>query len=61
MAARLMVNAEPPALMNGSGMPVTGIRAVTTARLTNAWTTSQVVMPHATSPENVSGAVIAMR
>lgn len=61
MAARLMVSAEPPALMNGSGMPVTGMRAVTTAMLMQACTTSQVVMPHATSPENVSGAVTAIR
>ncbi len=61
MAARLMVSAEPPALMNGSGMPVTGISAVTTARLMNACTTSQVVRPQATRPENVSGAVMAIR
>jgi|EndMetStandDraft_3_1072993.scaffolds.fasta_scaffold1017339_2 hypothetical protein len=56
-----MVSAEPPALMNGSGMPVTGMSAVTTIMLMNAWAMSQVVMPHATSPENVSGAVIAIR
>ena len=61
IAARLMVSAEPPALMNGSGMPVTGISAVTTSRLMNACATSHVVMPQATSPENVSGAVIAIR
>ena len=60
-AARLMVSADPPALMNGSGMPVTGRSAVTTIMLTQAWTTSQVVMPQATSPENVSGAWIAIR
>ena len=35
-AARLMVSAEPPALMNGSGMPVTGRSAVTTIMLTRA-------------------------
>ena len=56
-----MVSAEPPALMNGSGMPVTGRSAVTTIMLTRAWTTSQVVMPQASSPEKVSGAVIAIR
>ena len=61
MAARLMVSADPPALMNGSGMPVTGMSAVTTIMLTRAWTTSQVVMPQATRPEKVSGAVIAIR
>ena len=60
-AARLMVSAEPPALMNGRGMPVTGRSAVTTIMLMQAWTTSQVVMPHASRPENVSGAVIAIR
>ena len=60
MAARLMVSADPPALMNGRGMPVTGMSAVTTIMLTQAWTTSQVVMPHATRPENVSGAWIAI-
>jgi hypothetical protein len=60
MAARLMVSAEPPALMKGSGMPVTGMRAVTTIMLTQAWTTSQVVIPHATRPEKVSGAWIAI-
>lgn len=56
-----MVNAEPPALMNGRGMPVTGMSAVTTIMLMSAWTTSQVVMPQASRPENVSGAVIAIR
>lgn len=60
-AARLMVSAEPPALMNGSGMPVTGRSAVTTIMLTRAWTASQVVMPQASRPEKVSGAAIAMR
>ncbi len=47
--------------MNGSGMPVTGIRAVTTIMFTQAWTTSQVVIPAASRPENVSGALIAIR
>ncbi len=56
-----MVSADPPALMNGSGMPVTGMSAVTTIMLTKAWTTSQVVIPQATRPEKVSGAVIAIR
>ncbi len=56
-----MVSAEPPALMNGSGMPVTGSRAVTTIMLMHACATSHVVIPHATSPEKVSGAVIAIR
>lgn len=60
-AARLMVSADPPALMKGRGMPVTGISAVTTMMLMNAWPTSHVVMPHATRPEKVSGAVMAIR
>ena len=60
-AARLIVRAEPPALMNGSGMPVTGISAVTTIMLISACTTSQVVIPQASKPENVSGAAIAIR
>ena len=47
--------------MNGSGMPVTGISAVTTIMLMQAWATSQVVMPAASSPEKVSGAWIAIR
>lgn len=47
--------------MNGSGMPVTGRSAVTTIMLMQAWATSQVVIPAASSPEKVSGAVIAIR
>ena len=61
IAARLMVSADPPALMNGSGMPVTGSSAVTTIMLMQACTTSQVVMPQASSPEKVSGALMAIR
>jgi hypothetical protein len=60
-AARLMVSAEPPALMNGSGIPVTGRSDVTTAMLMHACATIHVVMPHARRPLNVSGAVIAIR
>ena len=56
-----MVSADPPALMNGSGMPVTGRSAVTTIMFTKAWAMSQVVIPHARRPEKVSGAVIAIR
>lgn len=55
------MSADPPALMNGSGMPVTGMSAVTTMMLMNACATSQVVIPQATRPENVSGAWIAIR
>ena len=47
--------------MNGSGMPVTGNRAVTTIILVQAWATSQVVIPAASRPEKVSGALMAIR
>ena len=46
--------------MNGSGMPVTGISAVTTIMLMAAWTTIQVVIPAASRPEKVSGAWMAI-
>ena len=58
-AARLMVSDEPPALMNGSVMPVTGMSATTTPMLMNAWMQSQAVMPAASSAPNVSGAASA--
>ena len=35
-AARLMVSDDPPALMNGRVMPVTGMSATTTPIFTNA-------------------------
>ena len=60
-AARLMVSDEPPALMNGSVMPVTGIRATTTPMLMKAWMQSQAVIPAASSAPNVSGAASATR
>ena len=60
-AARLMVSDEPPALMNGRVMPVTGSSATTTAILMNAWRQSQAVIPAARSAPNVSGARIAVR
>ena len=60
-AARLMVRDEPPALMNGSVIPVTGINATTTPMLMNAWMQSQAVMPAARSAPNVSGAASATR
>ena len=55
-AARLMVSDEPPALMKGNVMPVTGMSATTTPTLMNAWMQSQAVMPAASSAPNVSGA-----
>ena len=48
-AVRLIVSDDPPALMNGSVMPVIGTSATTTPMLMNAWTHSQVVMPAASS------------
>ena len=60
-AARLMISDEPPALMNGSVMPVTGMSATTTPMLMNACTVSQAVMPVASNPPNVSGAASATR
>jgi hypothetical protein len=60
-AARLMVSDDPPALMNGSVMPVTGMSATTTPMLMNAWMQSQAVIPAASSAPNVSGAARATR
>jgi len=60
-AAKLTSRDEPPALMNGSVMPVTGSRATTTAMLMNAWKHSQAVIPVASSAPNVSGARSAVR
>jgi hypothetical protein len=50
------VSDDPPALMNGRVMPVTGMSATTTPMLMNAWMQSQAVMPAASSAPNVSGA-----
>ena len=55
-AARLMVSDDPPALMNGRVMPVTGISATTTPMLMKAWMHSQAVMPAASRAPKVSGA-----
>lgn len=52
---------EPPYEMNGSVMPVIGIRLATTAMFTHAWNTNQVVTPVATSAPIASGARSAMR
>ena len=51
-----MMSDEPPALMNGSVMPVIGTRVTTTPMLMNAWRHSQPVIPAASSAPNVSGA-----
>ena len=55
-AAKLMTSDEPPALMNGSVIPVTGTRATTTPMLMNAWMHNQPVIPVASRAPNVSGA-----
>ena len=51
-----MMRDEPPALMNGSVIPVIGSSATTTPMLMNAWRHSQAVIPAASSAPNVSGA-----
>ena len=56
-----MISDDPPALMNGSVMPVIGMIATTTPMLMNAWTQSHVVMPAASSAPKVSGAARAVR
>ena len=56
-----MMSDDPPALMNGSVIPVIGSRATTTPMLMNAWRQSQAVMPAANSAPNVSGAPSATR
>ena len=55
-AAKLMMRDEPPALMNGSVIPVIGKSATTTPMLMNAWMHSQPVIPAASSAPKVSGA-----
>ena len=55
-AAKLMIRLEPPALTNGSGMPVTGMSPTTTPMLMNAWMQIQDVIPAASRAPKVSGA-----
>ena len=59
-AAKLMMSDEPPALMKGSVIPVTGMSETTTAMLMNAWRLIQAVIPAASRPPNVSGAASAV-
>jgi hypothetical protein len=47
---------EPPALTNGSVIPVMGMSDTTTPMLTKACSASQAVMPVASRPPKVSGA-----
>ena len=56
IAAKLMMSDEPPALRNGSVIPVIGTSVTTTAMLMRAWMHSQPVIPVASSAPNVSGA-----
>lgn len=60
-AVRVIASDEPPALTNGSVMPVTGTRPTTTPMLMNAWMQIQAVIPAARSAPNVSGAASAVR
>lgn len=60
-ATKLTTSDEPPALTNGSVIPVTGMSETTTPMLMNAWTHSHVVIPVARSAPNASGAASAIR
>ena len=60
-AAKLMMSEDPPALMNGSVIPVIGSSATTTPMLMKAWRQSQAVIPAASSAPKVSGAPSATR
>lgn len=53
---RVIASDDPPALTNGSVIPVTGTSATTTPMLMNAWMHTQAVIPAARRPPNVSGA-----
>ena len=57
---RVIASDDPPALTNGSVMPVTGTRATTTPMLMKAWMQIQAVIPAARSAPNVSGAASAV-
>jgi len=60
-AVSVIASDDPPALTNGSVIPVTGMRPTTTPMLMNAWMQIQAVIPPARSPPNVSGAASAVR
>lgn len=59
-AAKLMMSDEPPALMNGRVIPVTGRSETTTPMLMKAWRLIQAVTPAARRAPNVSGAASAV-
>ena len=52
---------EPPELMNGSGLPVTGMIPVTAAMFMNAWNPIVTVSAPASTRPNVSLVPMAMR
>lgn len=60
-AASVIESDEPPALMKGSVIPVTGMSETTTAMLMNAWIAIQEVTPAASRPPKRSGARSAVR
>ena len=61
MPIMLMRSDDPPALTNGSGMPLVGSSPSTTLMLKNAWNAIIVVNPIAMKAPNRSGARIAVR
>ncbi len=56
-----MSSDEPPALTNGSGMPLVGARPITTLMFSSAWNAIIVVRPTARNAPNRSGARVAVR
>jgi hypothetical protein len=58
---KLMMSDEPPRLMKGSVIPVTGNSPTTTPMLMKAWIVSHAVIPVASRAPNVSGARSAVR
>ena len=61
MPTRLISSDDPPALTNGSGIPLVGISPSTTLMFTNACTATIVVSPSARNAPNASGARSATR
>ncbi len=61
MPTRLISSDDPPALTNGSGMPLVGTMPSTTLRLMNACTAIIPVSPIASNDPNRSGARAATR
>ena len=56
MASRLAIIAEPPALTNGSGIPVTGAMPIAMPTLTKIWNRNATTIPPAAIAENASRA-----